>query len=89
MVEKPHIIIFNVDQWRGDVLGHLGNPAAQTPNLDQIVKSGAVSFSNAFCQNPVCTPSRCSFMTGWYPHVSKHELYVKILRIFHSWLTIF
>ena len=25
---KPHILIFNPDQWRGDVLGHVGNPAA-------------------------------------------------------------
>ncbi len=38
MNEKPHIIIFNVDQWRGDVLRHLGNPAAETPNLDKTVK---------------------------------------------------
>lgn len=73
MDKKPHIIIFNVDQWRGDVLGHLGNPAAETPNLDQLVKKDAVSFSNAFCQNPVCTPSRCSFMTGWYSHVRGHR----------------
>jgi len=32
-----------------------------------------VSFRNAFCQNTVCTPSRCSFMTGWYPHVRGHR----------------
>jgi len=69
----PHIIIFNPDQWRGDVLGHLGNPAAVTPNLDAIVETGAVSFSRAFVQNPVCTPSRCSFMSGWYPHVHGHR----------------
>ncbi len=67
MPKRPHIIIFNPDQWRGDVMGHLGNPAAVTPNLDEIVESDAVSFRHAFCQNPVCTPSRCSFMTGWYP----------------------
>ena len=69
----PHILIFNPDQWRGDVMGHLGNPAAVTPNLDHIVETDAVSFSNAFCQNPVCTPSRCSFMSGWYPHVRGHR----------------
>lgn len=73
MVQKPHIIIFNPDQWRGDVLGHMGNPAAVTPNLDRWVGEEAVSFSAAFCQNPVCTPSRCSFMTGWYPHVRGHR----------------
>jgi len=71
--KRPHILIFNPDQWRGDVMGHLGNPAAVTPNLDRIVKTDAVSFGNAFCQNPVCTPSRCSFITGWYPHVRGHR----------------
>lgn len=69
----PHIIIFNPDQWRGDVLGHLGNDAAVTPNLDAFVETEAVSFSRAFVQNPVCTPSRCSFMSGWYPHVRGHR----------------
>ena len=80
MNKKPHIIIFNVDQWRGDVLGHLGNSAAETPNLDQIVKNDGVSFNLAFCQNPVCTPSRCSFMTGWYPHVMGHRTMFHMLH---------
>ena len=81
MDNKPNIIIFNVDQWRGDVLGHVGNPAAKTPNLDEIIKNDGVSFSNAFCQNPVCTPSRCSFMTGWYPHVRGHRTMHHMLHL--------
>lgn len=78
--KRPNIILFNPDQWRGDVLGHLGNPAAVTPRLDQLVEQDAVSFRNAFCQNPVCTPSRCSFMTGWYPHVRGHRTMYHMLR---------
>ena len=77
---RPHIVIFNPDQWRGDVLGHLGNPAAVTPNLDRFVETDAVSFRNAFCQNTVCTPSRCSFMTGWYPHVRGHRTMYHMLH---------
>ena len=73
MTDRPHIIIFNPDQWRGDVMGHLGHPAVQTPNLDRLVAHDAVSFRNAFVQATVCTPSRCSFMTGWYPHVRGHR----------------
>lgn len=69
----PHLVIFNPDQFRADALGHLGNPAACTPNLDRLALADGVSFRNAFCQNPVCTPSRCSFMTGWYPHVAGHR----------------
>ena len=61
---KPHIIIFNPDEMRADSLGHLGNPAAHTPFLDRFAREEAVSFSRAFCQNPVCVPSRCSFFTG-------------------------
>ena len=76
----PHILLFNPDQWRGNVLGHLGNPAAVTPNLDALVESEAVSFSNAYCQNTVCTPSRCSFMTGWYPHVRGHRTMFHMLQ---------
>jgi len=80
MPPLPHIVIFNPDQWRGDVLGHVGNPGAITPNLDRATKTDAVSFRNTFCQNPVCTPSRCSFMTGWYPHVHGHRTMYHMLR---------
>lgn len=81
MAEKrPHIVIFNPDQWRGDVMGHLGNPAAMTPALDRLVETEAVSFRSAYCQNPVCTPSRCSFMTGWYPHVRGHRTMFHMLQ---------
>jgi arylsulfatase A-like enzyme len=80
MASRPHILIFNPDQWRGDVLGHAGNPAALTPNLDRLVATEAVSFRSAFCQNTVCTPSRCSFMTGWYPHVRGHRTMHYMLR---------
>lgn len=77
---KPNIIIFNPDQMRADVLAHLGNPASITPNLDLFAEKEAVSFSNAFCQNPVCVPSRCSFFTGLYPHVHGHRTMNYMLR---------
>lgn len=73
MQKRPHIIIFNPDEMRSDTLHHLGNKAAITPNLDYFAEHEAVSFSNAFCQNPVCVPSRCSFMTGIYPHTKGHR----------------
>ena len=71
--KKPNIIIFNPDEMRLDAMGHMGNAAAFTPNLDWFAESEAVSFSNAYCQNPVCVPSRCSFTTGLYPHVNGHR----------------
>lgn len=80
MTRKPHVVIFNPDQWRGDVLGYAGNPAALTPRLDAFVRTEGVGFRSAFCQNPVCTPSRCSFMTGWYPHTRGHRTMFHMLQ---------
>lgn len=71
-MKKPNIVYFVADQMRSDSLHHLGCEASQTPNLDAIVKEG-VSFENAYCQNPVCVPSRCSFLTGLYPHTTGHR----------------
>jgi arylsulfatase A-like enzyme len=80
MKRKPNIVFFVPDSYRGDVLAHQGNPGALTPNLDAIVASDAVSYTNAFAQNTVCTPSRCSFMTGWYPHVNGHRSMRNMLK---------
>lgn len=80
MSKRPHIVIFNPDQWRGEALGHMGNPCVPTPNLDRMAGTDGVSFRNAFVQNPVCTPSRCSFMTGWYPHTRGHRIMHYMLR---------
>lgn len=77
---RPPIIIINPDEMRWDAMGHMGNPQAQTPRLDQLAKEEAVSFRYAYCQNPVCVPSRCSFFTGLYPHVHGHRTMSYLLR---------
>lgn len=79
-MKKPHIIIFNPDQMRSDSLGLHGNAAAITPFIDAFARSEGVSFSNAFCQNPVCVPSRISFTTGLYTHVHGHRTMSYLLR---------
>lgn len=79
-MRKPNILIFNPDQYRADALGHLGNPIAATPRMDEFARTEGVSFRHAFCQNPVCTPSRCSFMSGWYPHVRGHRTMHHMMR---------
>ncbi|MEG0277151.1 MAG: sulfatase-like hydrolase/transferase [Coprobacillus sp.] len=72
MSSKPNILLFVADQMRCDSLHHMGNNASVTPNLDSILNDG-ISFENAYCQNPVCVPSRCSFLTGLYPHTTGHR----------------
>ena len=69
---KKNIFIFVADQMRADSMHHMGNEASITPNLDDLAQEG-VSFENAFCQNPVCVPSRNSFLTGLYPHTHGHR----------------
>lgn len=65
-MKRPNILWYCTDQQRFDTIGALGNPHVKTPVLDQLVKQG-VAFTNAYCQSPICTPSRASFMTGLYP----------------------
>jgi len=64
--QKPNILIIYTDQQRWDALGANGNTDIQTPNLDRLAQEG-VNFDHHFVQNPVCMPSRISFLTGQYP----------------------
>jgi arylsulfatase len=70
MKTPPNILWICTDQQRFDTLGCYGNPHVLTPNLDRLAASG-VLFENAFCQSPVCTPSRASFLTGRYPRATR------------------
>ncbi len=69
MASRPNILILCSDQQRYDTLGCYGNPFVHTPRLDALAAQGVV-FERAYCQNPVCTPSRASFMTGRYPRTT-------------------
>ncbi len=67
-----NIIYINPDEMRADVLGCYGHPLVKTPNIDRLAAEGT-RFDQCHVQHTVCTPSRCSFMTGWYPHVRGHR----------------
>lgn len=67
--KRPNIVLFVSDHFRREALGHTGNKVNATPFLDTYAGTEAVSFKNTFCQNPVCVPSRCSFLSGRYPHI--------------------
>lgn len=68
--KKPNILWICTDQQRFDTIHRLGNAHINTPNLDRLVDEG-VAFTKAYCQNPVCTPSRASFLTGRYPRTTR------------------
>lgn len=63
---RPNILILYTDQQRWDALGANGNQHIYTPNLDRLAQEGR-NFDQCFVQNPVCMPSRASFLTGQYP----------------------
>ncbi len=68
-VEKPNILFIAVDDLRPE-LGCYGNGDIIAPNIDRLANSGMV-FSNAYCQQSLCNPSRASLLTGMRPDAIK------------------
>ena len=63
---RPNILWICTDQQRWDTLSFLGHPGARTPRIDALAAEGT-AFDRAYCQSPICTPSRASFLSGKYP----------------------
>ncbi len=76
---RPNIVIFMPDQLRADALSAFGNPVARTPHFDEFA-SRATLFTDAHCQHTVCSPSRASLLTGWYPHTQGHRTLTNLLK---------
>ena len=63
MPEVRNILFIMADQLRADYLGCYGHPSLQTPHIDALAGRG-VRFQRAYCNAPICGPSRMSFYTG-------------------------
>jgi len=69
-----NFLVFMPDQLRFDATLH-----ASTPSLDALAASGT-RFTSAYSQHSVCSPSRVSMLTGWYPHVAGHRTLTNLLK---------
>lgn len=65
-MRRPNILILYTDQQRWDGVRANGNADILTPHLDALAAQ-SYNFDHCFVQNPVCMPSRISFLTGQYP----------------------
>jgi len=63
---RPNILFILADDLGYGDLSCYGRPDYQTPNLDRLASQG-VRFLNAYAASPLCTPTRCAFITGRYP----------------------
>lgn len=63
---RPNILFILADDLGYGDLSCYGRPDYQTSNLDRLSREG-VRFANAYSASPVCTPTRCAFITGRYP----------------------
>ena len=64
-MDRPNILLIMSDEHAPMYTSTYGHPRVLTPNMDRLAAQGA-TFDNAYCNSPLCLPSRMSFMTGRY-----------------------
>ena len=64
---RPNILLVMTDEHGAQFAGTYGHPFIATPAMERLAREGT-TFDAAYCNNPLCVPSRLSFMTGRYTH---------------------
>ena len=66
-MNKPNILFIMADQMSAKALSAYDHKVTKTPAIDRMAREGVV-FENAYCNSPLCGPSRLSMMSGLLPH---------------------
>ncbi|MEN8253838.1 MAG: sulfatase-like hydrolase/transferase [Verrucomicrobiota bacterium] len=69
---KPNVVLIvcdDLNDYITGIPGQAGHPQAKTPHVERLARSG-VAFRRAYCNSPICAPSRSSFLTGIHPRTS-------------------
>jgi putative membrane-bound dehydrogenase-like protein len=70
--DRPNVIVIMTDNHGAWTLGCYGNREIRTPAIDRLAREGTL-FTRAFASNPVCSPTRATFLTGLMP--SQHGVH--------------
>ena len=73
--KKMNVLFIIADDLTTTAVSSYGNELPITPNIDRLATEGT-RYTKAYCQYPVCGPSRASFLSGYYPNATQTYGYV-------------